>query len=166
MNDLVNTLDEAERVTINEIMQSSFLPANVFEKYCSWSDDCYTRNCIVNNEKFELILLCWQPGQITPIHDHGGQECWVKVIQGSFKENIYTLDHSGELILKESTIASVNDCTYMDDHIGYHSLENVSKGKSMSLHLYSKPIQTCNLYDSETRKFMSKEMVYDTIFDS
>lgn len=30
----------------------------------------YSRNLIELNEDFELILLCWLPGQESPIHNH------------------------------------------------------------------------------------------------
>mgnify|MGYP000194532601 CR=1 FL=1 len=86
IDDLVTALSEGERTTYNHIIHSIKFSKNAFEKYASWSDDCYTRNCIANNEKFELILICWCEGHRTAIHDHGGEECWVKVIDGEFKE--------------------------------------------------------------------------------
>jgi cysteine dioxygenase len=30
----------------------------------------YSRNLIEFNENFELIILCWLPGQESPIHNH------------------------------------------------------------------------------------------------
>ncbi|MCL4148870.1 UNVERIFIED_CONTAM: hypothetical protein GTU68_020361 [Idotea baltica] len=138
------------------------LPSSVFENYSSWCDESYTRNCIVENEKFELILLCWKAGQITPIHDHGGEECWVKIIEGEFRETIYTADKSGELKVVKSMISKSNDVTYMIDFMGFHSIENLSSKKSMSLHLYAKPIRSCNIFDENSRKFVNKDLTYDT----
>ena len=97
-------------------------------------------NCIVNTEKFELILLCWEQGQITPIHDHGGEECWVKVINGEFRETIYKVNKLGELNVIKTIISQVNEVTYMKDFMGFHSLENVSKKRSMS------PSYVCKTY--------------------
>lgn len=138
------------------------LPSSVFENYSSWCDESYTRNCIVENEKFELILLCWKAGQITPIHDHGGEECWVKIIEGEFRETIYTADKSGELKVVKSMISKSNGVTYMIDFMGFHSIENLSSKKSMSLHLYAKPIRSCNIFDENSRKFVNKDLTYDT----
>ena len=96
LNDLISALSEGERTTYNHIIHSLQLEPNAFEKYANWSKDCYTRNCIADTEKFELILICWCAGHQTSIHDHGGEECWVKVIEGEFKETLYKQDEMGD----------------------------------------------------------------------
>mgnify|MGYP001036348702 CR=1 FL=1 len=162
LDELITALSEGERTTYNHIIHSIKFPENAFENYCSWSDECYTRNCIVDNEKFELVLICWEEGHRTPIHDHGGEECWVKVIEGEFKETIYKQGESGELNKVKSSIAEPNEITYMKDFMGFHSLENLSKKRSMSLHLYAKPIRKCNMFDEKSKTFVSKDLTYDT----
>ncbi len=161
LEELVAALSEGERTTYSEIVHSLQIPVSTFEEYCSWSSESYTRNCIVDTEEFELILLCWEPGQITPIHDHGGEECWVRVIEGDLRETIYQEEEDK---LKEitSSVAKTNDVTYMIDFMGYHSLENLSSERSMSLHLYAKPIRSCNLFDEAEGKFVNTEMTYHT----
>jgi cysteine dioxygenase len=162
LDDLISALSEGERTTFNDIIRSIKIPSSAFEAYCSWSKDLYTRNCIINTEKFELILLCWEPGQITPIHDHGGEECWVKVVQGEFRETIYKVDAVGKLDTIDSMDSSVGEVTYMIDFMGFHSLENRSNTRSMSLHLYAKPIRTCNAFDAALGKFVPRSMSYNT----
>ena len=132
VDDLISTLSVGERTKFNNIIRSLELPSSAFESYCSWSNESYTRNCIFDNEKYELILLCWEKGQVTPIHDHGGEECWVKIIEGEFRETIYKKDATGELKMVKSDIARVNDVTYMIDFMGFHQLENLSEKKYVS----------------------------------
>ncbi|MCT4697769.1 cysteine dioxygenase family protein [Tenacibaculum haliotis] len=162
LDELVTALSEGERTTFNHIIHSVKLPIKTFEDYISWSEECYTRNCIVNNEKFELILLCWEQGQITPIHDHGGEECWVKVIEGEFRETIYKEDEIGGLTFVKSSVSKENAVTYMKDFMGFHSLENLSKKRSMSLHLYAKPIRKCRAFDEKTKTFVDRMLTYCT----
>lgn len=162
LEELVAALSEGERTTYNEIIHSLQIPTNIFKDFCSWSNESYTRNCIVETKEFELILLCWEPGQITPIHDHGGEECWVRVVEGDLRETIYQEDR-GELKEITSSVAKTNDVTYMIDFMGYHSLENLSNKRSMSLHLYAKPIRSCNLFDEEANAFVNTELTYDTV---
>ncbi len=89
------------------------LPIAEFEKYATWSETCYTRNCIAENEDFELILICWEKGQATAIHDHGGEECWVYFVEGEFRENIYTQEKEGELnVVKTSHCKTWRCCLY------------------------------------------------------
>ncbi|MEJ6588589.1 MAG: cysteine dioxygenase family protein [Crocinitomicaceae bacterium] len=163
LDELVTALTEAERTKYGDIIGSLKLKKSALEDFCSWSSESYTRNCITENDKFELILLCWEKGQITPIHDHGGEECWVKVIQGEFREVISKMDKGGELNVVKSTISKSDDISYMIDFMGFHSLENMSNKRSMSLHLYAKPIRNCNLFDEKTGKFVNKDLVYDTV---
>jgi cysteine dioxygenase len=163
LNELVTDLCEAERMTFNKIIQVAELPAEELIAYSSWSDDTYTRNCIYEDEDFELILLCWKPGQSTPIHDHGGEECWVKVIEGAFKERIFQHDEAGDLQEISSSVTHIGDVSYMIDFMGYHSLENISPGNSMTLHLYAKPIKNCHIFDEDSQCLIYKEMSYDTV---
>ena len=163
LKELVIALSEQEKANYNDIIGSTHLPSIAFESCCSWSEDCYTRNCIVENEKFELILLCWEKGQITPIHDHGDEECWVKIIQGEFRETIYQVDEANQLNEVKSSISKAGDISYMVDFMGCHRLENLSEERSMSLHLYAKPIRTCRLFDEDSSEFVLKELEYNTV---
>jgi cysteine dioxygenase len=163
LNDLITALSEGERTTYNNIIHSIIFQENTFENYASWSNDCYTRNCIVNNDNFEIILICWCEGHVTPIHDHDGEECWVKVINGEFKETIYKEDDKGELNILKTSISKPNEVTYMKDFMGFHRLENVSNKRSMSLHLYAKPIRKCRIFDEKSKAFVNKDLGYDTI---
>ena len=163
LTELATVLSEEDSTKYADIFSSIKLPPSAFEDCCSWSSECYTRNCIVENEKFELILLCWEKGQITPIHDHGGEECWVKIIEGEFRETIYKVDEAGELRTIKSTISRTGDISYMVDFMGCHRLENLSDARSMSLHLYAKPIRKCNAFDEGSRKFVNRDLVYSTV---
>jgi cysteine dioxygenase len=51
----------------------------------------------------------------------------------------------------------------MKDFMGFHTLENIANKKSMSLHLYAKPIRKCRIFDVESQIFVDKKLGYDTI---
>lgn len=163
INELLASLTESERTSYNRIIRSTRITKADIANICTWCDECYTRNCIVQNEKFELIVICWEKGQATPIHDHGGEECWVKVIEGEFKETIYNKSEKGELEIASSIKSETGGVTYMVDFMGYHRLENLSDERSITLHLYAKPIRSCNVYIEEEKTFLTKKMSYDTV---
>ena len=51
----------------------------------------YTRNLIdTGHGKYNLILLCWSPGQGTRIHDHSNSHCFMKVSQ---KIHVFSLGY-------------------------------------------------------------------------
>lgn len=165
LSELIQVLDEEERANYSAILKSMKLPIAEFKKYATWSETCYTRNCIAENEKFELILICWEKEQVTAIHDHGGEECWVYFIEGDFREHVYTETEGGELSIVKTTNTKAGDISYMIDFMGFHNLENLSDKRSMSLHLYAKPIKSCHVYDSEKNEFVSKELFYDNVIE-
>mmetsp|Transcript_15086 Transcript_15086/g.17226 ORF Transcript_15086/g.17226 Transcript_15086/m.17226 type:complete len:286 (+) Transcript_15086:354-1211(+) len=50
----------------------------------------YTRNLIAtDDETFTLLLLCWNPGKYSPVHDHPCNGCWMRVCQGVVNEVRY-----------------------------------------------------------------------------
>lgn len=89
----------------------------------------------------------------------------MRIIQGEFKETIYNVDDAGKLHVGKSTITKTGDVTYMIDFMGCHRLENLSNERSMSLHLYAKPIRNCNAYDEDLGKFVSRDLSYCTVFE-
>ena len=56
----------------NWLLKVTGLNEAEFEKYATWNQESYTRNCIARTDTYELILLCWEKKQETPIHEHGG----------------------------------------------------------------------------------------------
>ena len=132
-----------------------------FSPYQLWSSNHYTRNCIVRTESHELILLCWEEGQATPIHCHAGEECWVYLLQGEMKEVRYEDGLQNNIpIAVDEMVFEEGRFSYMNDEMGYHSLKNTHSGRSMSLHLYMNPIDTCQVYNEETKTFDWKILSY------
>lgn len=159
-------LDELSRCSGDEYAQlinRIDLPAEELEPFAYWDKDVYTRNCVERTEDFELILLCWEPGQITPIHCHNQQECWVYLAQGELEEKRYTWeeDMPTPVITSEGKAARGN-LSYMNDDMGYHTLHNVGSKRAMSLHLYVKPINECTIWDDGACTFITKQQSYHT----
>ncbi|MFT5621378.1 MAG: glutamate/tyrosine decarboxylase-like PLP-dependent enzyme, partial [Flavobacteriaceae bacterium] len=115
--------------------------------------------CLANNDDCELILLCWDEGQKTPIHSHDGQKCWVYFAKGEFEEYLYAKGDKNRLLHKNRV--EEGQVTFLTDEIGFHSLENKSSGLGMTLHLYANPIKNCQVYSESEEDFVDKEMAFD-----
>lgn len=163
VDELISALLKNERSEYGNILRTTEISINELNDYASWSDECYTRNCITENKYFELILICWCKGHQTPIHDHGGEECWVKVIDGKFKETIYKEIKNGELEVVKSMTSKSGAITYMKDFMGFHKLENISEGNSLTLHLYAKPIKNCRAFNETDKTFTKRLLRYNNI---
>ena len=35
--------------------------------------------------RYTLMLCCWDRGQSTPVHDHGGSRKWIKILEGEMQ---------------------------------------------------------------------------------
>ncbi len=142
-----------------DIAKQLSIPAEDLLPYAFWSKTNYTRNCIFRTDDFELLLLCWEEGQETSIHSHNGEECWVYLAQGKLREKRF-MEHEHQLKLKADVKMTKERLSYMNDDLGYHSLHNLSQGRSMSLHLYVGPIDECSIYKEEKDKFVRKALNY------
>ncbi|KAF1776252.1 RmlC-like jelly roll fold [Phytophthora cactorum] len=103
----------------------------------------YTRNLIsTDNETYALMLLCWNPGKYSPVHDHPTDGCWVKIIQGQVNEVRYE-KQNGKLV-ETSNVVFTSGVTYMDDSFGLHKVGNPhAEINAISMHLYSPPYEKC-----------------------
>ena len=160
VNELVETLNRSETEDYVSIVKYLEIPAADLMEFAFWKDGGYTRNCIERTENFELLLLCWNPGDSTPVHCHGQQRCWVYQVSGSVEEVTYKENKAGDLVPNHKRRLKSGDFSYMDDSMGYHTLENTSEAKAMSLHLYAKPIDTCTYFDNTLGMFIPKDMDY------
>lgn len=162
---LVQHLSQSPTEDYNTILKDFDFKSIDFSLYESWSNERYTRNCLFRDEDFELILICWKIGQGTAIHGHDGEDCWVYLLEGEINEVYFNVNEDNKLQEVGSHKVVPNQLSFMNDKVGFHKLENCFDGKSMSLHLYAKPINNCVSYDDATQKFVKRFLSYDTCME-
>ncbi|MEX0811911.1 MAG: cysteine dioxygenase family protein [Chitinophagales bacterium] len=162
LDQLLEVLPQCSGSDYVDIAKDMELNAEDLLPYAFWSKEFYTRNCLARSDDYELLLLCWEPGQETPIHGHGGQECWVYLVQGLIEEFRYDLEEEPAIQLnnKQRVLLRESKLSYMNDDMGLHSLKNISEGRAMTLHLYMNPIDKCRIYDPSTKKLSWMETEY------
>ena len=77
----------------------------------------YTRNPVDCDDErgYNLLILCWNPGKGSPIHDHDESSCFLKVLDGDLEETKYDVPIQGEhLKLRERNVHTEGTLTYMD----------------------------------------------------
>lgn len=110
----------------------------------------YTRNLVHRCGDYELLLLCWGEDQVSPIHDHDGQSCWMAVLDGAVEEVHYRLHEQGGLIEGAARSFQRGQVAYIKDEIALHQVRAGAGTRGISLHLYSSPIDSCRVYDRLT----------------
>lgn len=107
----------------------------------------YARHRVFRNEFAELLVLCWRPGQRTPIHDHNGSYGVVRVCEGVMWETLFTLDGQRGLAYQSAREWTKGLLTGADIP-DIHQIGNpeVSGQNLITLHLYAPPLGTINTY--------------------
>jgi cysteine dioxygenase len=136
-----------------------------------WSERFYTRNLIYKDERFEVMTLCWERGQISRVHNHADQNCWMSVPLGKLRGQNFRaveIDERNQLCKLEKTDNfDLSDCltakVELEEPI--HQILNLPEfeSRAVSLHIYSKPFDKCLSYCLETDKFSEVPLFYTSI---
>ena len=125
--------------------------------YLFWDGQHYTRNLIDKTELYELLAICWEPGMKSSIHNHKDQNCWMAAPIGRLSVHNYRVleedlaDHRCSI---EGTdvveITSANPVA-VDPLSPVHDVRNPREfaQRAVSLHLYSRPFDSCVVYSVE-----------------
>ena len=124
----------------------------------------YTRTRLHRSHSFELLLLCWERGQATPVHDHDGQAGWFTVLEGELGVQEY--DREGgpadlrSLVAREETPEGglrlhqggryvVEAGRSVAEAAGPETIHRVGPvgGRALSLHLYAGPLDSFLVFD-------------------
>ncbi len=125
--------------------------------YMTWDRQHYTRNLIDKTPLYELIAICWDVGQISSVHNHRDQNCWMLVPIGRLHvENFHLvsqdLDHGRCQLTPTDTVEMnpTHPCA-VDPADPVHRVLNPKQfaERAVSLHIYSRPFDTCVVYSPE-----------------
>ena len=64
---------------IYDWLETAEVSAEELAPYIGYKEGNYWRHLVCRNEFVEMLVLCWRPGQRTPIHDHNGSHGGVRV---------------------------------------------------------------------------------------
>lgn len=135
---------------IRNALARTDLRTDEVNKYTFWdSQKAYTRNLIhTDGENYTLILLCWNAGRESSIHNHPCEGCFIKTVRGCIKETRYVWDEKDDEI-RQTGIRFFNEgqVSFMHDSIGLHKINNPLKDSgSVTLHLYTPPFKSCRAW--------------------
>ncbi|KAE9984884.1 hypothetical protein BLS_000967 [Venturia inaequalis] len=156
----INSADVDDK-ELRSVMEEYLSNENEWQKYAhADASRPYTRNLVdKGNGKSNLVrhskpeyetllttsklILVWSPGKASPVHDHSGAHCLMKVLKGSLKETLYAWPDQSLIkqgisappaVMKE-TIYNANEVAYMSDTVGLHRISNPNPNEfAVSLH--------------------------------
>lgn len=185
VDDLIEGLKSFEshlitQAEVKRFMEDVPISHEAIRPYVFWRDSYYTRNLIYRDDLFEVMAICWMPGQKTAIHSHNGQLGWMSVPEGevvvhNFKymgcsnperQNVVGIDclagghHLDIERLHTETCGSDHRIITVDKIQTIHQIENPGKIGCVSLHVYSRPIDSCVAYDLEHDTCFRRNLKY------
>lgn len=168
LDDLVDALrrefeGEARGKVVASLLGDYANDADDWTSFAFFRAEHYTRNLVERNEHFELLILCWDVGQESPIHDHEGQDCWMGVLDGRLEELRYDTPAEGErgpLPVRSAATFGRGEVAFIRDDIGLHLVRGDGGRRAASLHLYAAPFDACNIYCPNTGEITRKQLSY------
>jgi cysteine dioxygenase len=142
---------------IVSFLASTAVVADSLAPYLTWDRQHYTRNLIDKTPLYELIAICWEVGQASSVHNHRDQNCWMAVPIGRLLvENyrvVFQQIEEGRCELETADTVEMNPthpCA-VDPLEPVHRVLNPREfnQRAVSLHVYSRPFDSCVVYSPE-----------------
>jgi cysteine dioxygenase len=120
------------------------------EKFVQFSPERYRRNLMHAGPAYHALVLCWRSGQRSPIHDHRGSTCAVRVIRGEATETVFEMTEEGRVF--EARARQLTEgfmCATQDLDMHRISNDQPAGADLITLHIYSPPLLLMGQYSLE-----------------
>lgn len=189
----MSTLSTTTRVPVEKLVAKlRALPASAFDRtdpirtilaempveeaslapYLTWDRQHYTRNLIDKTNLYELIAICWEVGQYSSVHNHRDQNCWMaapvgKLLVENFHVEFQDIEAGKCRLVASNTVElnAANPCA-VDPQEPVHRVVNPREAnqRAVSVHVYSRPFDTCVVYSPEQGTCGDIQLHYNTVF--
>jgi cysteine dioxygenase len=134
------------------------------EPYLHFTDERYARNLVYKCDQFECLVLCWKPGQRSPIHDHANSICAVYTVDGLLSADNYRKMSNGHIRadysedMKPGSVLTIQTTEI-------HQVSNLQDSKNLiSLHFYVGPLENSYLYSVQQPIHELYQRTYTRVF--
>lgn len=158
LKELLDRFDRYEKRIPLEVLRDHLarldLTRDDLSAFSVFDAECYCRNQIRTGPAYEALLVCWRPGQRSPIHDHVGSSCAFRILQGECTETVYeplaVVAPGGAGARVQRVDRQVEGegfvCATQDADI--HEVSNEGESNLQTLHIYSPPMDRMGTYQA------------------
>ena len=135
----------------------------IVRAHVRFCDGHYARNLICRTPRFELLVLCWKPGQASTIHDHAGSLNVTSVYEGALTSRLFAREGGGGGVaevggaqaalpsgpvhlVRQDVLAGAGHAAV--DRGEIHQLANESDAGLVTVHLYAPPLTDVLVYST------------------
>jgi cysteine dioxygenase len=151
LEELFDYLDSLEdRASLSELtsrLNQLDIGCEDVAEYIRFSERGYMRNLLRAGEWYNALILCWKNGQRSPIHDHKGSSCGVRVLRGTATETVFEFTPNGHVVATRSVTRRAGSVMATQDS-DLHQVSNLQPGDAdlVTLHIYSPPLLWMGTY--------------------
>ena len=125
----------------------------------------YARNLACRTPFFELLVLCWRPGQESTIHDHGGALNAIRVFSGeltsrTFRRTGGASSSAGPVAQDDEDRVRAGGRMIGLDRGGIHQLANTSADDLVTIHVYAPALMELNVYSTSSAVVERRQLRY------
>ncbi len=173
----LQTLTDRDFATVNAplaFLREHIVTPDSLEPFLFWDSQHYTRNLIDKTDLYELLAICWEPGMASSIHNHKDQNCWMAAAIGRLKVHNYRVcaeDLSRQycdIVSTDIVEISAGHPVAVDPLNPVHDVRNSREfgQRAVSLHVYSRPFDSCVVYSVEQHKCGEIPLHYTSMYGS
>ena len=134
------------------------------EPYIQFNDERYSRNLVYKTADFECLVLCWKPGQRSPIHDHANSICAVYTVKGLLSADNYKKTANGYIRVDHSEDFKPGDVLTIET-TEIHQVSNLHDSSELiSVHFYVGPLENSYLYSVTDPTCVPYPRTYTRVF--
>lgn len=164
VDELIRRLDQAvvehddaircqnvKRVLMDLIGKDQILDASFLRP----TSDSYARRLLHRDPagRYTALVMVWDKGQGTPLHDHAGMWCVECVYQGRIKVTSYGVRGGDpetavvQFTKEKEVFAGPGEAGALIPPFEYHVLENAADTPSVTLHVYGGEMTYCHVFE-------------------
>ena len=136
---------QPERLTPSRLCQKVAREAERYLDRVRFSNERYMRHPILLWDEWEVMLIAWSSGQVTPIHDHRGVMGGMAILSGTLAEERFTTPRDKPELF-DNRARPEGDLSDIGPTV-LHRLTPTS-ARAISIHIYRPPLRTMGIWDA------------------
>lgn len=158
LDEAVGAPDDAARCrSVKEVLIDVVNSGEQFvpDRFLRPTADRYARRLLHRDPRgrYTVLVMVWDTGQATPLHDHAGTWCVECVYRGSIQVTSYSA-HGGDperdivqFEREKQVTAAVGDAGALIPPFEYHTIANPNATPSITLHVYGGEMTYCHVFE-------------------
>jgi Cysteine dioxygenase type I len=154
-----------DQAQVHDFLSTTLIEPASLDRYLRFETGRYTRHLVHKSTDVELLVLCWKQGARAPIHGHEGELCWARVERGRLRFRSYREVSRDPLQLVPLGPPLDGGPGHLDGPADIHAVDNPEEfgQDAVSLHVYSKPYDECDIYDLDRGAIRRVRLHYDSV---